>query len=85
MAFIFKEVCLLARYLAVDVLMLHAYALQECVYRLVAYQWVDTSQYTKYSIESLRNEIPSPSVSFYLHVCNVSNKIIRTSSFAPRV
>jgi hypothetical protein len=31
-----KEACLLARYLTVDVLLLHSYASRECVYRVVA-------------------------------------------------
>jgi hypothetical protein len=31
-----KGVCLLVRYLAMDVLLLHAYASRECVYRVVA-------------------------------------------------
>jgi hypothetical protein len=35
-AFIVEEACLLVRYLAMDVLLLHVYASQECVYRVVA-------------------------------------------------
>jgi hypothetical protein len=35
-ASIVKEACLLVRYLALDVLLFHAYAPQECVYRVAA-------------------------------------------------
>jgi hypothetical protein len=34
--FIFKEACLLVRYLSVDVLLLHTYVSRECVYGVVA-------------------------------------------------
>jgi hypothetical protein len=34
-------------YLAMDVLLLHAYSSLECVYLVVTYQWVYTSQYIK--------------------------------------